>query len=505
MKSVKSETGAYASAGRARTTVCALAAGLLCMNAAMAYAADPTNVAASSTLPADSIASYEIQNIIDNNDSTAWVEGAEGDGAGEYFDYFYPAGTILTGGTIKAGYWKSPDHFYNNGAPTQITVTASGVSQTIQIPDIAPQFVTSGNYTYVDYRGYQGLNFTFDTPLVSDGAVRIKMDSVRPGALFSDTCITELHFNTLSVVSDGNVTYQVPDTMIQRLGAEANYLYKWAVNNREVIPATVSMQYVDAHTKAELVYEYIYHTGTNDPRISGGKQGVPYEVSVGAFDSICLGLFGETDPAVTDDFAKTVALSYENGVFLVNSSGDFGDAGPFYFGGAQLTGAENGRLILTGDVKQYDSGVGQYGEYIPVATYTVFAVPNQAGVSPSLRIDQLLVDYKTNTFAGDNGEEVVPIDLVPGQDYAYSDANQAVTYSLEELSDMALAYYEQQYGAVPQYVEAEYGTDGMVQIHLYNMITAGPDDTHTGTLMWYFVDEQGVGTDIVGNYVDLRQ
>ncbi|MBR2835643.1 MAG: hypothetical protein IKE43_08060 [Coriobacteriales bacterium] len=482
----------------------ALLGAALFMGATSAFAADPTGVAASSTLPADSIASYQIENIIDNDNTTAWVEGVPGNGEGEYFDYFYPSGTLITGGTIKAGYWKSAYLFDANGAPTRITVTAAGKSRTFDIPQIAPTFVTSGSYTYVDANGYQGFTFVFDEPLVSDGAVRITINSVRPGSLCDDTCISELHFTTSEVVKDGDRSIVVPDTLTKRISTMANYLYRWEVGWRDLYAIDLRMDKVNAHTKALLIYEYIYHNAKNDMRILPGTLTDPHTITAQNLESLCISLFGEADPAVINDFAQSIALSYSNGVYEVNSYGDFGDAGNIIFGGATLKGIERGRLVFTGEVRQYDSGAGQYGGYVPVASYTVFAAPNPAGTEPEWHFDELLVDYNEHSFTGDNGGESVPSDLVPGEDYAYIDAGQKQAYSADELADLAVAYYWNHYGVTPQYVEYGYGSDGLIHIHLYNIINLGPEDSHTGTLAWYFVDEYGIGTDIVDNYVDLN-
>jgi hypothetical protein len=49
-------------------------------------------------------------------------------------------------------------------------------------------------------------------------------------------------------------------------------------------------------------------------------------------------------------------------------TGDFGDAGPFYFGDGQQT-VEDGRICISGSVMVYDSGAGTY---VPAKTYRAY-------------------------------------------------------------------------------------------------------------------------------------
>ena len=69
---------------------------------------------------------YEAGNLIDGDLSTAWVEGAEKLGTGEYVDFSFPAATRVEGLVILPGYQKSDVTFAENAVPSSITVRMDG-------------------------------------------------------------------------------------------------------------------------------------------------------------------------------------------------------------------------------------------------------------------------------------------------------------------------------------------------------------------------------------------
>ncbi len=145
---------------------------------------DTNNINGSSVLPAGQY-DYWARNTQDGDLSTAWVEGASGDGVGEYIDLHYPEGTVLTGMKICPGYCKNQDIFDKNSAPSSITITAAGGSGTVDLSSVA------GSYSACA----AGVEFQFGSPLkLPDGNVRVTIASVRQGWKYQDTCISELYF-----------------------------------------------------------------------------------------------------------------------------------------------------------------------------------------------------------------------------------------------------------------------------------------------------------------------
>lgn len=74
-------------------------------------------------------------------------------------------------------------------------------------------------------------------------------------------------------------------------------------------------------------------------------------------------------------------------------------------------------------------------------------------------------------------------------------------FSDDELCEMARKYYASlsESGYTPEYIVIDSEEGNMVLIHLYDMV-----EDHTATCDWYEVDRNtGMGTDILGNMIDL--
>ena len=82
------------------------------------------NLHASSTRADMGGISYYVDNVMDRNNDTAWVEGVSGDGIGEYIQCVYAGSHPITlhGFSIKTGYVKSAKSFAENGNPSGIQV-----------------------------------------------------------------------------------------------------------------------------------------------------------------------------------------------------------------------------------------------------------------------------------------------------------------------------------------------------------------------------------------------
>ena len=62
---------------------------------------------------------------IDDDDlTTAWMEGADGHGNGEYVDIYTDPYTVVTGGIIYPGFYQDEDLFYKNNAPKMLYIRA---------------------------------------------------------------------------------------------------------------------------------------------------------------------------------------------------------------------------------------------------------------------------------------------------------------------------------------------------------------------------------------------
>ena len=151
----------------------------------------PTGIRASSELepyyssqPPYPLYTYYASYIDDNDLSTAWNEGVEGSGVGEYLELDFPAGTVLAGGVIYSGFYDTEELFYQNNAPTRLEVSSGGAAAVVEI----------GEYARTWQAGFPGYAFSLEKEIVSDGCVRVTVLDVRKGNKYDDTCISELHF-----------------------------------------------------------------------------------------------------------------------------------------------------------------------------------------------------------------------------------------------------------------------------------------------------------------------
>ncbi len=131
---------------------------------------------ASSVLESSQYGDYIASNVIDNNKATAWVEGVDGDGIGEYVTLFADVNAPVNGIKILNGYNKNADIFAKNNraARVRITLSTGDIYET--------QLVDSYNtYTIVDFGG----------PKAIEG-MKIEILSVYPGSKYQDTCISEI-------------------------------------------------------------------------------------------------------------------------------------------------------------------------------------------------------------------------------------------------------------------------------------------------------------------------
>ena len=71
-----------------------------------------TDVSATSTLTESAGYSYKAANVLDNDPSTAWVEGVSGSGIGESIEFWYrwsvsSRGILIRSGFFDERYWKA--------------------------------------------------------------------------------------------------------------------------------------------------------------------------------------------------------------------------------------------------------------------------------------------------------------------------------------------------------------------------------------------------------------
>lgn len=143
---------------------------------------------ASSTLKSQGKNIYEAKSANDLSYKTAWVEGKEDAGIGEYIEYhFEPKSPRITAIIIANGYMKSDIAWKNNNRVKSL------------------KFYVNGNFfgilnltdTKSDQRFELG-TFGWNED-GSDLILRFKINEIHPGEKYNDTAITEIYFDGIDV------------------------------------------------------------------------------------------------------------------------------------------------------------------------------------------------------------------------------------------------------------------------------------------------------------------
>ena len=118
---------------------------------------------------------YGARNLIDGQDSTAWVEGSGGQGVGDFLVIEFPTPQSVRGISLQNGYAKSSDIYFKNSRVKDI--------------DIAFSNGDSLETTLTDTMGEQRV--TFNRPVKAKW-LRITIRSVYPGSKYTDAAINEV-------------------------------------------------------------------------------------------------------------------------------------------------------------------------------------------------------------------------------------------------------------------------------------------------------------------------
>ncbi len=136
-----------------------------------------TGISASSTLPNDKKGfSYYASHAMDGDSSTAWCENSSGNGIGEYLLISFDRTCTVHSITVKPGYQKNEERFYQNNRPQELTITVSdGSSYTLHCTD---SIHAADTFTFPD-----GTETDF---------IKVSIKSVYAGNKWSDTLITDI-------------------------------------------------------------------------------------------------------------------------------------------------------------------------------------------------------------------------------------------------------------------------------------------------------------------------
>ncbi|MEQ1502092.1 MAG: discoidin domain-containing protein [Myxococcota bacterium] len=137
-----------------------------------------TTVTASSEFAPDADGSYYAVQAADNVRDTYWCEGSKtSDGVGEWLEFKFDAPTRISALSVCNGMCSTADVLKKGNAPSTVTLQFSdGSTQKVELKALMPlpQKVTI-------------------TP-VTTASVKLKVDAVRKGTEFDDTCLSEVTF-----------------------------------------------------------------------------------------------------------------------------------------------------------------------------------------------------------------------------------------------------------------------------------------------------------------------
>lgn len=146
-------------------------------------------VTASSALEEEGL---KVSALTDFDANTAWGEGAEGLGDGEYVIYRFDEATDIFGIAILPGKLSSTGDFYRYACPTELLVTAGGKTQSIRMESFSAEIKKTTNpYLYLN----------LEEPVHTD-ELMIAIADTREGTEKETTCITEMHAYTYPLLDD---------------------------------------------------------------------------------------------------------------------------------------------------------------------------------------------------------------------------------------------------------------------------------------------------------------
>ena len=119
--------------------------------------------------------SYGPSNLTDGDDSTAWVEGSDGQGVGDFVVLEFDTARAIRGLTIRNGYDKNPGIFAKNS----------------RVKDIELRFSTGDSLQATLKDAPDSQQVELSSP-VNAKWVELIIRSVYPGSKYSDTAINEI-------------------------------------------------------------------------------------------------------------------------------------------------------------------------------------------------------------------------------------------------------------------------------------------------------------------------
>lgn len=138
-------------------------------------------------------ANYGKENLLDGDFATAWMEGVDGPGRGQWIEVTFKKRTLLKFVTLANGYWKNTERLVENGAIKKLRVQSfradSEYNRDVVLDLEKPRYDAALPFaqTTVLWEGGDGPGEEIRT-------LRLTIEEAEPGTRYSDTAVSELIF-----------------------------------------------------------------------------------------------------------------------------------------------------------------------------------------------------------------------------------------------------------------------------------------------------------------------
>ena len=147
---------------------------------------------ASSSLNSYGSIQYSPKNLMDGKLNTAWCEGVNGVGIGQWTKLTWSKKESISAIAIYPGYQKSEELRQKNGAPTKMKFDFSdGTSLTVDLDDYRNYTAYQRQqYFYIENKG----TLILLNKKITASSVKVTILGAEAGSKYEDTCISELKF-----------------------------------------------------------------------------------------------------------------------------------------------------------------------------------------------------------------------------------------------------------------------------------------------------------------------